>query len=88
MDEVQVVLPPQNCPACGILVDVARELIRRHKYPRPEDIAICTFCGQIIVFTPELTLRKIEPIELFTTYEPIAEQILVTQMLVRTHPRK
>ena len=79
--------PDQICPACGKFVDTAAALIREHMDTSPGDVSICAYCGEILVFAPDLSLRKMGPTELFTDYAKISEDVIFAQFVIRSYPR-
>jgi hypothetical protein len=76
------------CPSCGKQVNLALSHQELKRDPRPEDASVCGYCGEILVFTPSMDLRRMKSDELFTDYEAVADQILEFQFMVRSRKRK
>lgn len=53
------------CPECGYGVDSATNAEDSTDAPRPGDFSICLYCGTILVFTEDLSLRKSAPEDYF-----------------------
>lgn len=49
---------PMVCPWCGDKHDLASEVSRRGKTPKPGAVALCVNCGEWAVFDENLALRK------------------------------
>jgi hypothetical protein len=45
-----------RCPACLKTLDGATDL-KGQATPKPDDLSVCVYCGQINVFQTDLTLR-------------------------------
>jgi hypothetical protein len=58
-------LPPSNCIGCGKLVDAATPVDIKTVTPAPGDITICFYCGHIMVYADDLSLRNPTDVEMF-----------------------
>jgi hypothetical protein len=54
--------PPSKCPLCGETLDAA---VGRGPETRPGagDLAICGYCGALLIFRENLRLRRLRPAE-------------------------
>ena len=56
-----VEVPKMKCPTCGKINDLATCIEDNRGdggKPQQGDMSLCFSCGELFVFTPELTLRK------------------------------
>lgn len=77
------------CPYCEMLVD---DYTGSDGYaspsPKPEDVGVCLYCGQIVIYTAELTLRKPDEIEaVMLPLDPaIRKAMLARSMFIAERP--
>lgn len=50
----------QKCPACSHPLNAATSITSNPNHPRPGDITVCFYCGEILTWREDLTLRVIE----------------------------
>jgi len=50
--------PPSFCLDCGKKLDAAAA-VREGAEPKPDDISLCIYCGHIMMYAPDLTLREL-----------------------------
>jgi len=48
------------CPHCGAKLDTSTELGHEDHAPVPGDYSMCLHCGVILIYTPELQVRRAE----------------------------
>lgn len=72
---------PGECPKCKAVLDgstsSADNTIERG--PEPEDVTVCFYCGALLVFTKEMTLREMKVTE-FRTLDPKIKMSLIATM--------
>ena len=52
-------MPAPTCPYCGYLCDAAASALNlEDTVPEPDDYSLCFACGEWLVFTADLGLRK------------------------------
>lgn len=51
--------PPSACTACGKILDGADEAFGGDTPPKPGDITMCVYCGHLMGFNADLTLRDV-----------------------------
>jgi hypothetical protein len=51
-------LPPCPCPSCGKALDATSEA-GGNGAPKPGDITLCIYCGHLMAFANDLTLREL-----------------------------
>jgi hypothetical protein len=54
---------PSACPSCGKVLDAATHPTADDIRPKVGDISICFYCGNLMAFGDELTLRKLTDAE-------------------------
>ena len=55
-----------RCPGCSKKLDAVTEIPKGNYKPRPGDISICFYCGQILVFDFDLKLQVAQLNDLMT----------------------
>lgn len=50
-------LPAGRCTACGAAADAATEAAPGGQRPKPGDVTVCLYCGHIMIFADDLSLR-------------------------------
>ena len=50
--------PPSYCPVCRHLIDAATCVTDTTLQPTPGHPSICVYCGEIMVFADDLSLRS------------------------------
>lgn len=50
--------PASSCPSCGTTVDASTSVAGDHA-PSPGDVSICMYCGHLMAFADDLTLRPL-----------------------------
>lgn len=68
-------VPPCLCPWCGYMSDAATSVGKAEIVPKPDDISMCIDCGGLLVFKPDLTMRKPEPEDLKDAPQPLLDLI-------------
>lgn len=78
-------MPECRCPWCGHKLDsaMAADPADPDATPSPGDATVCISCAQILVFTPELTLRASMPGEI-----PMTPALRRAQQVVRALDRR
>jgi transcription elongation factor Elf1 len=57
-------LPRQpTCPSCGKLLDGAAGVATDAR-PEPGDVSVCVYCGHLMAFADDLTLRELTAAEM------------------------
>lgn len=79
-------LPTDCCPECKTILDAITGLQKdglwkENIIPTPGDLSLCVRCGEILVFNPELRLRKATPKDLETL---ITEDITAFATLIKS----
>lgn len=57
-------VPPCLCPWCGYMSDAVTSVEKNGIQPKPGDISMCINCGGLLIFRPDMTMRKIEEADL------------------------
>lgn len=65
MFDEQTCVKPCPCPRCDRVIDAASGPTR----PRKDDVSICIYCGAMLFFNEDLTLREATPEEERTALE-------------------
>jgi hypothetical protein len=55
-------LPKQHCPNCGQRIEAASS--EHGSLPQPGDINVCLYCGELLTFNPDMTIRRPTPEEI------------------------
>lgn len=76
------VVPRSVCPACGASADRASGIDHDHK-PEPGDATVCFYCGELLIFTAELTLRTATPADLEGAPSDVLDLLYGAQRSVR-----
>lgn len=50
-------ITPSNCPYCGQKLDAVTRSSKQEA-PKEDDLTICIACGEILMFGPQLRLKK------------------------------
>jgi hypothetical protein len=50
--------PESICPSCGKIFDAATDIISGEG-PSPGDITICLYCGHVMAFNDDMTIREL-----------------------------
>jgi hypothetical protein len=75
-------LPINKCPECGYEMDEAAPVDGDEKVqPIAGDISICLNCGEVLIFTEALALRRADKTE------ELPEDAVAAQMFVRNRGR-
>ena len=56
-------LPPHNCPSCYRVLTAATSATG-DEMPRPGNITICFYCGHIMAFAKDMSLRSLTDAEI------------------------
>jgi hypothetical protein len=56
-------VPASTCPACGRQVDAASP-VDHHTKPEPGNLAICLYCGHLMAYADDLSLRHLTDAEM------------------------
>jgi len=70
-----------KCPNCN--EDLEQATCLGKDIPKPGDISICAYCGQLLMFTENLNQRKVEDSEFRTFDEEAQQQIAHVQMGIK-----
>jgi hypothetical protein len=50
-------IPPSPCLGCGKVTDMAKNAFEGSRFPGAGDFTVCIYCGHIMVFNDDLTVR-------------------------------
>ena len=84
-DETGKELPEAVCTVCGYQMSAASVLGKKQERPRPGDISVCISCGEIHVFTTEMTLVIPTIAEMLKWPNDVHTGVMLTQMQIRKH---
>ena len=76
-------LKKSNCPGCGKKIDACTHALGPDKPPKPGDFSLCGYCGEILIFNPDLTVRNPVLIELLSLPPPISHLLNQLQTKIR-----
>jgi hypothetical protein len=65
-----------RCPRCNRKIDSATPISDRNVVPTPGDLSACWYCGEILVFTHDLSIRKVEAKDLEGVSDSAMEMLL------------
>lgn len=71
-------LPPSSCLACGQPNDAATSFV--DAVPKPDDFALCYYCGHVMAYANDLTLRALTGMEMIQVAGD--KRILVAQAAI------
>ena len=54
-----MITPPDCCPACGYVFELASTVSGEEVKPQPGDVTICFGCADVLVFGPDMLTRAI-----------------------------
>lgn len=79
-------MPRSFCVKCGKNLDAATPAEKENVFPKPGDVSLCVYCGEILVFNDRLLLHK-PTAEQMEDFKANAEQfnlIIKAQSLIRS----
>ena len=71
-----------RCPACLRRSDGATDPLG-NAVPKPEDVAICAYCGSVNIYQTDLTLRTARQDEIDLMPEYLRRQLAVARVIQR-----
>lgn len=81
-------LPWSLCPECGYRMDAATSMFDPDARPKPSDVALCLDCAALLVYEPNLTLRKMTDIEHDEIPEKVQMEIYQARVAIRRLPKR
>jgi hypothetical protein len=81
-------IPPSPCPTCGEQIDLAS--CEEAALPNPGDPGVCLYCGELLTYNDDLTLRKstLRDIAGYRQQVGLLDQITDLQQLIRSYSGK
>ena len=84
---ITVTRQDNKCPACNEVLNATSGLSDAAATPNPGDFSLCAYCGTVLRFNDDLSIREAEHADIEILDDELFEEIAVTQMLIRSRKK-
>jgi len=85
VDSRGIRLPTIKCPTCGAELDAASHAGGNEDYhPSPEDLSICYYCTEMLIYNADMTLRVASVAELEALHPDDLQELIQAREYIRS----